>query len=402
MGDSVPNPTKSRVLIVGAGIGGLTAALALLQRGFDVEVYEQAQELREVGAGLHLSSNAMLVFSALGIADHILASAVEPTQRLTRLWNTGRAWKTAPVARTTFGFPFVSMYRPDLLDVLVSAVRKAAPNSIHLNHKIVGCAQDGDGVSLRFANGECAGGDVLVGADGIHSKVRQTLHGEDNAEFTGLVVWRATIPVDRLPEHFAQPVSTAWIGPGRHIVQYPVRSGNLINFGGVVERSDWQSESWNTVGNHSDMRQDFKGWHQDIQTQIDAIQEPYIWALKLRRPLPKWSSGRITLLGDACHPTLPFLAQGAAMAIEDGFVLARAFEAHSSNIEAALCSYESARKERTTRIINSSAANTKRFHNPELADPDSAQKYMDREFGEASLRERMDWIYQYDARSVAV
>ncbi len=396
------NPAKSRVLIAGAGIGGLTAALSLLQRGFDVEVYEQASELREVGAGLHLSSNAMLVFSALGIADDILASAVEPTQRLTRLWNTGQAWNTAPVARAAFGYPFVSMYRPDLLDVLAMAVRRAAPDSIHLDRKIVGCVQDDRGVTLQFANGESVQGDALIGADGIHSKVRQTLHGEDDAEFTGLVIWRATIPVDRLPAHFAQPVTTVWIGPGRHIVQYPVRSGKLINFGGVVERNDWLSESWTAIGNRSDMRQDFRGWHQDIQTQIDAIQEPNIWALKLRRPLPKWSLGRVTLLGDACHPTLPFLAQGAAMAIEDGYVLARAFEAHPSSIEAALRSYESARKERTTRIINGSAANTKRFHNPELAEPKSAEKYMEREFGEASLRERMDWIYQYDVRSVPV
>lgn len=394
--------TKSRILIAGAGIGGLTAALSLLQRGFNVEVYEQAPVLREVGAGLHLSSNAMLVFAALGVADRILASAVEPRQRLTRLWNTGQAWNTAPVAGNTFGHPFVSMYRPDLLDVLATAVRETAPNSIHLDRKIVDCAQDSDGVTLRFTNGETATGEVLIGADGIHSVVRKTLHGADNAEFTGLVIWRATIPTDQLPAHFSQPVTTAWIGPGRHIVQYSVRRGRLINFGGVVERSDWQSESWTALGNHSDMRADFKGWHQDIQIQLDVIQEPYIWALKLRRPLPKWSSGRITLLGDACHPTLPFLAQGAAMAIEDGFVLARALEAHPSNIAAALRSYECARQGRTTRIINGSAANTKRFHNPELAEPGSAERYMEREFGEASLRERMDWIYQYDARSVPV
>ena len=396
---------RKRILIAGGGIGGLTLALALLRRGFEVEVYEQAQALREVGAGLHVSSNGMLVLTALGVADRVMTLAATPRRREIRLWNTGQSWTTfdpGADASAIYGHPHVTMYRPDLLEILAQAVREAAPTAIRLGHTVVGCTQDGSGAALHFADGSQARGDVLVGADGIHSAIRRTLHGADDAAFTGLAVWRGVIPAERLPAALARPVAANWIGPGRHVVQYPVRRGELINFGGVVERDDWHSESWTTPGTHADMRRDFSGWHADIQALIDAIEQPFIWALKLRRPLRQWSQGNITLLGDACHPTLPFLAQGAVMAIEDAFVLARALAAHDSDITSALRAYESARQERTARIVEGSAANTRRFHNPALADPCGAEAYVEREFAEPRLRERFDWIYRYDASAVSI
>jgi salicylate hydroxylase len=394
-----------KILIAGAGIGGLTAALALLQRGFEVEVHEQASALREVGAGVQISSNGMLVFEELGVAREIMALAAHPEKREVRLWNTGQAWTTfdlGAVSVETYGHPYVTMYRPDLMQVLANAVRAADPHCIRLGQRVAGCGEEGGRPFLSFADGTRAGGDALVGADGIHSVIRAALHGADQAEFTGLVAWRGTIPMASLPPHLARMVASNWVGPGRHVVQYPLRRGELMNFVGVVERDDWQEESWTTPGTHAEMRADFQGWHEDVQTLIDAIPQPFLWALKLRRPLPVWSRGRITLLGDACHPTLPFLAQGAVMAIEDGFILARALVAHGEDVAGAFRAYEAARQERTARVVNGSADNTKRFHNPALGDPAGAQAYVEREWAEAKLRERYDWMYRYDARAVAV
>jgi len=396
---------KPKVLIAGGGIGGLTAALSLIQRGFEVEVYEQAPELREVGAGVQISPNGMLVFDALGIAARVLALAARPERREIRMWNTGQAWTAFDLGAEsveTYGHPYVTMYRPDLLTVLAEAVQAAAPGSIQFGRRVVGCTQTGNRAVLHLADGGSVVGDALIGADGIHSVIRSTLHGADNAEFTGLVAWRGTIPMDRLPRGLARMVSANWVGPGRHVVQYPLRRGELMNFVGVVERDDWREESWTTPGTHDAMRADFKGWHEDVQTMIATIPQPFLWALKLRRPLPVWSSGCITLLGDACHPTLPFLAQGAVMAIEDGYILARALEAHDADVAAAFRSYEAIRKDRTARVVNGSADNTKRFHNPALGDPAGAQAYVEREWAEDRLRERYDWMYRYDATKVVV
>jgi 2-polyprenyl-6-methoxyphenol hydroxylase-like FAD-dependent oxidoreductase len=396
---------KPKVVIAGAGIGGLTAALSLLRRGFEVEVHEQAAELREVGAGVQISANGMLVFQELGVADRILALAARPERREVRLWNTGQAWTAfdlGAVSVQTYGHPYVTMYRPDLMAVLAEAVQAAVPGAVRLGWRASGCSQEGGRAALHFTDGTVAEGDALVGADGIHSVVRAALHGSDNAEFTGLVAWRGTIPMERLPRRLARMVSSNWVGPGRHVVQYPLRNGELMNFVGVVERDDWLEESWTTPGTHEAMRADFEGWHEDVHALISAIPQPFLWAMKLRRPLPVWSAGRITLLGDACHATLPFLAQGAVMAIEDGFILARALEAHGADVPGAFRAYEAARQERTARVVNGSADNTKRFHNPALGDPAGAQAYVEREWAEDRLRERYDWMYRYDATKVAV
>lgn len=395
---------KPQILIAGAGIGGLTAALALARRGYPVAVHEQAAELREIGAGVQISANGMLVLRELGLADRIMALAAHPERREVRMWNTGQAWTAfdlGAVSVATYGNPYVTMYRPDLLAVLVDAVNEAAPGAIQLGRRAVACDNQGEHAVLHFADGSEAHGDALVGADGIHSAIRATLHGADHAEFTGLVAWRGIIPTATLPTRLARMVSSNWVGPGRHIVQYPVAGGRLMNFVGVVERDDWREESWTTPGTHAAMLADFQGWHPDVQELIRAIPQPYLWALKLRPPLPEWSRGRITLMGDACHPTLPFLAQGAVMAIEDGFILARALDAHA-DIPTAFRAYEMARQGRTARVVNGSADNTKRFHNPALADAAGAQAYVEREWAEEKLRDRYDWMYRYDATTVAI
>jgi salicylate hydroxylase len=397
--------TPLKVLIAGGGIGGLTAALALVQRGFHVELYEQAGEVREVGAGVQVGPSAMRILHALGVMDAVMAVAAQPIRSEFRMWNTGEAWKRfdlGPVSVATYGFPYVTLYRPDLLRVLVEALECRLPAALHLGTRVIGHDQGGTATRLHLADGRSIEGDVLIGADGIHSVIRGDLFGLSTAEFTGLVAWRGTIPIGRLPERLRTPTSAIWVGPHRHAVQYPLRRGELMNLVAVVERSDWRDESWTTRGTHADMANDFGGWHADVHTMMAAIEQPFLWALILRKPLPRWSMGRVTLLGDAAHPTLPFLASGAVMAIEDGFVLARALGRYGADVQEGLKAYERARLERTTRVVNGSAENTGRFHNEALSQPETARAFFAAEFTPERLRERYDWLYSYDATRIGI
>lgn len=389
-----------RVLIAGGGIGGLTAALALLRRGVAVRVFEQAKALREVGAGVQVSANGMRVLRDLGLAEEVVARGASPARREVRLWNTGQAWTSFDLGQASlarYGEPYVTLYRPDLLAVLEAAVRAADPGCIALGARAAGFSQDGAGVALRLADGTEAAGDALIGADGIHSAIRAALHGPTAARFTGCVAWRGVIPMRAVPPHLRAPVGANWVGPGRHVVHYPLRGGALLNLVGVVERDDWREEGWTTPGTHAAMHADFAGWHADIHALIEAIPQPYLWALTLRHPPERWGEGRVSLLGDACHATLPFMAQGAVMAIEDGLVLARALT-EVEGVEAALGAYEAARRERTRRVVEGSAANAGRFHAPVLADPAEGPAYVERELAAAPAIERFDWLYRYDAR----
>jgi salicylate hydroxylase len=215
------------------------------------------------------------------------------------------------------------------------------------------------------------------------------------------MAWRGVIQMDLLPKRLQQSVGTLWVGPGAHIVHYPLRQGQLMNFVGVVERTDWVAESWSQQGTREELHNDFAKWHQHVHDLIDQIDTPFKWSLRGRQPLTQWSKGRITLLGDACHPTLPFLAQGAVMAIEDAYVLARALDKHA-DIWHALGSYDAARVERANRLVSKSTENGKRFHSEELLNPLTTQVYLDREWSHESVSQRYDWLYSYDVKGVSV
>jgi salicylate hydroxylase len=395
---------KPRVLIAGAGICGLTTALAMLRRGFDVQAFEQAAELRELGAGLQLSANGTRVLIELGLSETMRRIVCEPAGKEIRLWNTGQTWQPFDFGAGSverYGAPYWMAHRGDFHTVLLDAVRAFNPAAVRTGVNCIGFEQNDDGVTLHLADGERIAGDVLIGADGVHSRIRQQMFGQGHAQFTGIMAWRGLVPMERLPPHMRRLVGTNWVGRGGHVVTYPLRRGEILNFVGVVERDDWQVESWTERGTREECARDLAGWHEDVQSIIRAIDVPFKWALLGREPLANYAQGRVCLAGDAAHPTLPFLAQGANMAIEDAMVLTRCIEAFG-DITTALRHYETARLERTAAIVRGSADNAKRFHNPALANSAGAAAYVEREWQPEKVRQRYDWLFEYDPLTVAL
>lgn len=395
---------KIKILIAGGGIGGLAAALSLLKRGFNVEVYEQTKQLAEVGAGLQLSANPNRVLFELGLKDRLEAVVSRPTGKRLRIWNSGQHWDyfdLGTISEKKYGAPYYTIYRPDLIEILAKAIEVEFPGTIRLAKKIHGIEQGPKFVELTFEDGTRASGDMIVGADGVHSVVRNQLWGDGEPKYSGNMAWRGVMKMARLPENLRQSMSVVWVGPGAHIVSYPMRRGELLNFVGIVEKAEWASESWSQQGTHEDLHADFAQWHPHVHELIDQIETPFKWSLRGRKPLTQWSKGRITLLGDACHPTLPFLAQGAAMAIEDGAVLARALDRHQ-DVGRALHAYDRARIERTNRIVSKSEENGRRFHNEELLDPQRASEFVKREWSEENVSQRHDWLYDYRVEDAAL
>jgi salicylate hydroxylase len=396
---------KPRILIAGAGLGGLTAALALLKKGFDVEVFERASDLKEVGAGVQLAANGSRVLQELGLDAELRSIGTELSGKEIRLWNTGRAWNFLDLGATSierYGAPYLTLHRADLHDMLVRAVRREKPDAIRLNASAAGFEQSGDAARLILDKGEAIAGDALIGADGVHSKIRQALFGEDRATFTGCMAWRGLVSMAGLPETITRSGGTFWLGPGAHIVTYPVRSGEELNFIGIINRDDWKIESWTTRGTTEECLSDFTGWHSDVQAMVRGIAIPYKWALVVREPLGKWSVGRVSLLGDAGHSTLPLLAQGANMSLEDGLILARCLDKYRTDVVAGLKSYEAARLGRTTKIVRASADQLGRNTHDALSDPATAEAHIEAEWQKTRVNDRYDWVYGYDATGAAI
>ncbi|MBT6277262.1 MAG: NAD(P)-binding protein, partial [Chromatiales bacterium] len=359
---------KRKIIIAGAGLGGLTAALSLHHAGFDVVVLEQARVLGEVGAGVQISANGARVLHGLGLGPALDAVAFKPERGEMRHWQTGETLVTRPLGNTSverFGYPYYHLHRADLHDILSGALHSGAPDAIRLNSKVIGFDINNDRIEVQLAGSDPISGDVLIGCDGIHSQVRSTLWGQDQPRFTGCVAWRATVPTSALPPGHVRPVAANWIGNGGHFVHYYLRRGELVNCVGVIERDEWLAESWSSQGNPADYLADFSGWHEDLQILMRQANECFRWGLFDRDPMAHWSKGPVTLLGDACHPMLPFMAQGAVMAIEDAYTLAQCLRANSDST-LALSHYESLRRDRTATVQGMSRANIEFFHNPDV------------------------------------
>jgi salicylate hydroxylase len=391
--------TEKRIAIAGAGIAGLTTALSLLQMGWKVDVYEQASHLAEVGAGLQISPNGTRVLQSLGLEPALQSVVCQAQGKEIRMWNTGQRWKLFDLGDdclSRFGAPYWMVHRGDLHKILLDAFNAQSDAPVRLNSRVVSAQSTSTGASFVLQDGSHHSAHGLIAADGVHSILREKLLGEDKAQFTGLLAWRGLVPVHTISAHLQAQVGTNWVGPGAHVITYPVRGGALMNVVGIIEKDGWLGESWTERGTHEELLQDFGHWHADVGELMRKIDQPFKWALLGRSPQKGWAQGAICLVGDSAHPTLPFLAQGANMAIEDAAVMARCLTANST-AEKAFAEFENLRWQRTADIVNRSSDNAKRFHNPQLSDAAKAIDYVSNEWEPEKVRRRYDWMFEYDA-----
>ncbi|AZG07193.1 salicylate 1-monooxygenase [Pigmentiphaga sp. H8] len=374
--------TKSElpVAIIGAGIGGLAAATALRAQGVAVQVYEQARQFARIGAGIQMSPNAMRVLDGLGLRPQLEEIAFSPKSSLNRAHDTGAVTNEFPLAGAVlerYGMPFLAMHRGDLHAALAAQVPQA---QISLGKKLVHLDQGDREVALRFEDGTEARARAVIGADGVHSLVRELLLGEEQPRFTGRVAYRTTFPASRLGALDIGQSRTKWWGPDRHIVIYYVtrRQDEIYFVTSQPEDAGWLTpESWSAKGDLDVLRAAYADFHPDVRAVLAACPDVHKWAIFQRDPLPSWGRGNVVLMGDACHPMTPYMAQGAAMALEDSVVLARCVAAHGSDLDAAFRLFEQVRKPRTSAVQAGSSANNwmRESTNP-------------------------DWVYGYDAWNV--
>ena len=374
------NTSSASVAIVGGGIGGLSAAIALQRLGHRVTVYEQAAQFMRVGADVNLTPNAVRALDGLGVGDGLRRTGARPSYRISRDWDTGLETSRLPMgdtAETVYGAPQLTIHRADLLSVLAQAL---AADSMRFSKRLSSLTQDTEGVDLRFEDGSTARHSVVIGADGIHSRVRAALFGPEQPRFTGVVSYRAVVPTDRVRQVPEIEAFTKWWGPNpqSQIVTFPLSLGQETFVFATTGQSDWTEESWTCPGDVEELRQVYRDYHPDARALLQACDSVMKSALYERDPLPHWSVGRVSLMGDACHPMLPFMAQGAGMAIEDAVVLARALE-QDADVASALRRYESARQDRTAKIQIGSRGN----------------QWM-------KTQGNADWVYGYDAWGVAL
>ena len=395
---SVKPAPQIDVLIVGAGIGGLTLAHALLRRGTTVQILESAPALKPVGAGIQIPPNAMKVLRKLDLDAAVAARAFRPVAIEARMGKSGRPVLEIPLAEASvkrWSAPYLHIHRAEY----ISALAETLPDGIlHLNVCVTGYAVETDGVTVALADGTQIRSKYLVGADGIRSVIREQMLGQGRPEFTGNMAWRAVVPVERLGSLVPNPTACAWFGPGRHAVTYRLGAeGQLVNFVGVVEQESWQEEGWSILGEKADALKDFEGWHPVICNLIENADELYRWALFDRPPLERWVDGPVALMGDAAHPMLPFLAQGAAMAVEDAWVLAEVICNDQD-----LTAYQTRRLSRASKVQAASRANMGLFHKSTL--PSQLMTYGPMWLAGKLLpnivHRRMDWLYGYNATSV--
>lgn len=394
--------TSIHAVIVGAGIGGLATAMALARKGIGATICERAPELSEAGAGIQISPNATRLLIGWGLGEALDRVAFRPEAVEARGWKRGNPISLTPLGDAMtqrFGAPYLHIHRADMVGMLADAIRGEPLIDLRL---AMACETFdlGGRPALVAADGRKVAGDVLIGADGIHSAVRFAMFGPEKPRFTGNVAWRGVVPATALKGVRIPPVAGLWMGPGAHFVHYYVRRGELVNFVGIVETDDWQEESWTTRGSKGHLMRDFGDWHPIVKAIVNAAPDEgcFRWALFDRDPIPHWGRGATTLLGDACHPTLPFMAQGACMAIEDAAVLAECLEGSGTDeIPERLRRYESLRRDRTAAIQLGSRRNAALYH---LRSPLSWARNRKMRAG-AGLGAQMEQLYAYDAITAA-
>ena len=385
------------IAIIGGGIGGLAAAAFLHRAGLPATVYEQASQLREVGAGVVVAPNAARLLRALGVLDAFAERAVPlETGWEFRRWQDGSVLSAEDLAtkcERLYGERTYTAHRADLLD----AVRRAVPAAaVRLGKRCVALDQGGPRHTLRFADGDSAEADVVIGADGIHSLVRAALTEPVPPTYSGLCAFRALVPAADAPEFARRPAQVLWVGPDHHLVHYPVSAGKFVNLVAFAPAGDYTTESWTATATVDELLAEFAGWDERLVALISAAGTPGRWALLDRAPLTRWSTGTVTLLGDAAHPMFPFFAQGAAQAIEDAAVLSRCLAAAPDDPVAALRRYESLRIPRTTRLQAVSHARAHVNHLPDGPE----QLARDASFKDVDPLAASGWIYAHDADAV--
>jgi salicylate hydroxylase len=395
-------PRAPRVAIVGGGIGGLAAALALERRGAETIVCEQSPTLSEIGAGLNLTPNAIKAMRSLGLEDQVLAIGSGTDFLTIRSWRSGRVISQMRRGdfKKTYGAPNMGVHRADLLGVLAGALKTT---DIRTGKRAVAVEGRERNAVARFADGSEIEADIVVGADGIHSVARKSLFGAGAPRFTGCICWRGMAAADSVPRDIAIADGTMWMGPHGHVVHYPVRRGELLNIVAHFDSEGWTEESWTRECDVSEVMTTYAQWNSQLTRLYPCSERWYKWALYDRDPLERWSKGRATLLGDSAHAMLPYLGQGAAMAIEDACVLAASVAHTPDDLAAALSAYERIRAPRARAAVLGSRARAKENH---LASP-WAQLKRDVKF---KLREtfggggpkrdntafQVGWLYSYD------
>ncbi|MFN8534728.1 MAG: FAD-dependent monooxygenase [Dehalococcoidia bacterium] len=383
------------VLVVGAGMGGLALGLALHRAGVPARIFEQAPELSEVGAGIMMTPNACRAIDGLDVFDAIDARALRPAATHYRDYRTSEIISSVvydEAFQRRYNGPYLTIHRGDLQDALKQALVSRAPDMLKLDHLLVDVEQRGDRVTAIFANGERIDGDVLIAADGVRSIIREKVFGIKAADFSGHVAFRGMAPIDGLPDRFRTTDTSTCLGPGQHFVMYTVKKGAFVNFVAIPERGGWTEEGWSVPATPQELKQEFADWHPMFHSLIEATPPDRLfkWGLFDREPLPRWVDRRVALLGDAAHPTTPFMAQGAAMSFEDAVVLGRAL-VEAATIDEALGRYERARKQRGGWVQVRSRFFGELYHRQAPADEVNRER-----------RAANDVLYPYDATTVTL
>jgi 2-polyprenyl-6-methoxyphenol hydroxylase-like FAD-dependent oxidoreductase len=381
------------VLIVGGGMGGMTTALALAKRGIDVNLLEQAQEFGEVGAGLQIGPNVMKIFDRLGILEQVNRVSFFPENLILMDALDGSEMTRVPLDaafRSQFGYPYATLHRADLHQVLTDACRTQAGITLETGAKVVSFTQDGDQVTAELADGSVRVGRAMVGADGIWSTTRQAVLGDGEPRITGHIAYRAVLPMEEVPEHLRSNSVVLWAGPHCHVAHYPMRRGELFNIGAIFHSSRYE-EGANSYGDPDELHSHFSGVSSNVSGLLELIEEWRMWVLRDRDPVDRWTEGRVALLGDSAHPTLQYLAQGAGMAIEDAWTLANSFD-QNPDIESALEEYQRVRTARTARVTIMSRLYGQLYH--AVGIERDVRKDMLRNWSPKAARRGFAWIYE--------